>query len=420
MERGTHRPELTAARHRLYYNALHVEDFAGKFKREDRRITGPSHSVVFKGKRVRELSADAAVSVVDVFKAYRNAGGQETPVLRDIDLDIRKGEFFSLLGPSGCGKTTLLRILAGFEQADSGAVVIGGRDMTGIPAHRRPVNTVFQSYALFPHLSVADNVAFGLKQKGIRGQDLKNRVARAIETVQIGDFGNRKPDQLSGGQRQRVALARAIVNEPEVLLLDEPLSALDLKLRKQLQVELANLQETLGITFIFVTHDQEEALVMSDRIAVMNRGRIEQLGRAEDLYERPRTAFVANFLGSSNLIPGRIREVTPEGALVQTDFGPLRTTQHAGLMPGQEVTLSIRPEKLRMERDDETEGNEVRARVDDIVYTGAENQYLLEAHGQRLVAFQLNADIGADEDFDYDEEVALYLPPASLVVLEEG
>lgn len=355
-----------------------------------------------------------------MFKSYRNASGQETPVLRDIDLDIRKGEFFSLLGPSGCGKTTLLRILAGFEQPDSGAVVIGGRDMTGVPAHLRPVNTVFQSYALFPHMSVAENIAFGLKQKGIRGQELKDRVAKAMETVQIGDFGNRKPDQLSGGQRQRVALARAIVNEPQVLLLDEPLSALDLKLRKQLQVELSNLQETLGITFIFVTHDQEEALVMSDRIAVMNRGRIEQLGRAEELYERPRTAFVANFLGSSNLIHGRIEEVSPEGALVKTEFGPLRTTQWQGLNAGQEVTLSIRPEKLRMERDDETEGNEIRARVDDIVYTGAENQYLLEAHGQRLVAFQLNTDIGADEDFDYDEEVALYLPPASLVVLEEA
>lgn len=354
-----------------------------------------------------------------MFKSYRNAAGAETPVLKDIDLDIRRGEFFSLLGPSGCGKTTLLRILAGFEQADSGAVVIGGRDMTGIPAHRRPVNTVFQSYALFPHLSVADNVAFGLKQKGVRGAELRQRVERAMETVQIGQFGNRKPDQLSGGQRQRVALARAIVNQPEVLL-DEPLSALDLKLRKQLQVELSNLQEDLGITFVFVTHDQEEALVMSDRIAVMNQGRIEQLGRAEDLYERPRTAFVANFLGSSNLLAGRVAELHGTEATVQTEFGPLRTLHGAGLSVGQEVTLSIRPEKLRMERDDETEGNEVRARVDDIVYTGAENQYLLEAHGQRLVAFQLNADIGADEDFDYDEEVALYLPPASLVVLEEG
>lgn len=396
----------------LRYNFPHDGDFT----------TGETHitGVVFKGKRVRELSADAAVSVVDVFKAYRNAQGQETPVLKDIDLDIRRGEFFSLLGPSGCGKTTLLRLLAGFEQADSGAVVIGGRDMTGVPAHQRPVNTVFQSYALFPHLSVADNVAFGLKQKGVRGQELKTRVERAMETVQIGDFGNRRPDQLSGGQRQRVALARAIVNQPEVLLLDEPLSALDLKLRKQLQVELSNLQEQLGMTFVFVTHDQEEALVMSDRIAVMNAGRIEQLGRAEELYERPRTAFVANFLGSSNLIPGTVQHVDADGSLIHTEYGPLRTTQTQNLAPGQPVTLSIRPEKLRMERDDETEGNEIRARVDDIVYTGAENQYLLEAHGHRLVAFQLNTDIGADEDFDYDEEVALYLPPASLVVLEEG
>jgi spermidine/putrescine transport system ATP-binding protein len=360
------------------------------------------------------------VSVVDVFKSFRNAQGADTRVLDDIDLDIRKGEFFSLLGPSGCGKTTLLRILAGFEQPDAGAVLIGGRDMTGVPPNLRPVNTVFQSYALFPHLSVYDNVAFGLRQKGIGGAALRDRVGRAMETVRIGDFGTRKPDNLSGGQRQRVALARAIVNEPEVLLLDEPLSALDLKLRKELQVELSNLQETLGMTFVFVTHDQEEALVMSDRIAVMNRGRVEQLGKAEDLYERPRTAFVANFLGQSNLIPGKVQEVSPGGAVVLTEHGPLRTVYGADLSVGREVMLSIRPEKLRMERDDETEGNEVRARVDDIVYTGAENQYLLEANGQRLVAFQLNSDIGADEDFDYEEEVALYLPPASLVILEEG
>jgi len=358
------------------------------------------------------------VSVIDVSKSF-GAAGAGTLVLDDIDLDIRRGEFFSLLGPSGCGKTTLLRILAGFEQPTSGQVLIGGRDMVGVPPHLRPVNTVFQSYALFPHLNVYDNVAFGLKMKGVPAAQQRERVARALETVRIQEFARRRPDQLSGGQRQRVALARAIVGEPQVLLLDEPLSALDLKLRKELQVELSNLQETLGITFVFVTHDQEEALVMSDRIAVMNRGRVEQLGRAEELYERPRTAFVATFLGSSNLIPGTVQELTPGGgAVIRTVHGPLTTAHASGLRPGQEVVLSIRPEKLRMERDDETEGNEVRARVDDIVYTGAENQYLLQASGQSLVAFQLNADIGADEDFDYDEEVALYLPPESLVVLD--
>ena len=360
--------------------------------------------------------------MVDVYKSFapvgQGSGVPGTLVLDDIDLDIRKGEFFSLLGPSGCGKTTLLRILAGFEQPDSGSVIIGGRDMGGVPPHLRNVNTVFQSYALFPHLNVYDNVAFGLKMKGVPPAQQRERVARALERVRIEDFAKRRPGQLSGGQRQRVALARAIVGEPEVLLLDEPLSALDLKLRKELQVELSNLQETLGITFVFVTHDQEEALVMSDRIAVMNRGRVEQLGRAEELYERPRTAFVANFLGSSNLIPGTVQEVMEGSAVVRTVHGPLTTRHAAGLKEGQEVVLSIRPEKLRMERDDLAVGNEVRARVDDIVYTGAENQYLLQASGQSLVAFQLNADIGADEDFDYDEEVALYLPPESLVVLD--
>ncbi|ALW90377.1 Fe3+/spermidine/putrescine ABC transporter ATP-binding protein [Deinococcus actinosclerus] len=376
--------------------------------------------VTFKGKRPRDLAADAAVSVRGVRKSFRSPGGAETRVLDDIDLDIRRGEFFSLLGPSGCGKTTLLRILAGFESPDAGAVLIGGQDMTGVPPHRRDVNTVFQSYALFPHMTVQDNVAFGLRMKGVPAAQVRERVMTALERVRIADFAARRPDQLSGGQRQRVALARAIVNEPQVLLLDEPLSALDLKLRKELQVELANLQESLGMTFVFVTHDQEEALVMSDRIAVMNRGRVEQLGRAEELYERPRTAFVANFLGSSNLIEGTVLTVDGHEATVQTEHGPLRTTHGAGLRPGQSVTLSVRPEKLRMERDDLAVGNEIRARVDDIVYTGAENQYLLQAGGQQLVAFQLNADIGADEDFDYDEQVALYLPPDNLVVLEEA
>jgi len=376
-------------------------------------------NIVFKGKRTRDLSADAAVSVVDVFKSFRIPTGGETRVLDDIDLDIRRGEFFSLLGPSGCGKTTLLRILAGFEAADAGTVLIGGQDMTGVPPHRRPVNTVFQSYALFPHMTVFDNVAFGLRQKRVPAAGLRDRVGRALDRVRIADLARRRPDGLSGGQRQRVALARAIVNEPEVLLLDEPLSALDLKLRKELQVELSNLQETLGMTFVFVTHDQEEALVMSDRIAVMNRGRIEQLGRAEDLYERPRTAFVAGFLGQSNLIPGTVRDSGPGGAMVQTAHGLLRTRHGTELPAGRDVVLSIRPEKLRMGRGQEAGSNRIRARVDDIVYTGAENQYLLEADGGRLVAFQLNADIGADEDFGYDEEVTLHLPPENLVVLEE-
>ncbi len=390
--------------------------------RDDREVDrGDAISgVTFKGKRPRDLAADAAVSVRGVRKSFRSPGGAETRVLDDIDLDIRRGEFFSLLGPSGCGKTTLLRILAGFESPDAGAVLIGGQDMTGVPPHRRDVNTVFQSYALFPHMTVQDNVAFGLRMKGVPAAQVRERVMTALERVRIADFAARRPDQLSGGQRQRVALARAIVNEPQVLLLDEPLSALDLKLRKELQVELANLQETLGMTFVFVTHDQEEALVMSDRIAVMNRGRVEQLGRAEELYERPRTAFVANFLGSSNLIFGMVLTVDGHEATVQTEHGQLRTTHGAGLRPGQSVTLSVRPEKLRMERDDLAVGNEIRARVDDIVYTGAENQYLLQAGGQQLVAFQLNADIGADEDFDYDEQVALYLPPDNLVVLEEA
>jgi ABC-type Fe3+/spermidine/putrescine transport system ATPase subunit len=222
--------------------------------------------------------------------------------LDHVDLTIREGEFFSLLGPSGCGKTTLLRILAGLDLPDEGTVRIGGVDAGDIPPHRRPVNTVFQSYALFPHMTVRDNVAFGLRMKRVPPAALAERVDRALDMVQIEHFADRKPAQLSGGQKQRVALARAFINEPEVLLLDEPLGALDLKLRKELQVELSALQKRLGITFVFVTHDQEEALVMSDRIAVMRAGKIEQLGEAHALYERPRNRFVGQFLGSCNLL----------------------------------------------------------------------------------------------------------------------
>ncbi|PYE56580.1 ABC transporter ATP-binding protein [Deinococcus yavapaiensis] len=340
-------------------------------------------------------------------------------MLADVSLDIRRGEFFSLLGPSGCGKTTLLRILAGFEDWDKGEVLIGGRDMRGVPPHLRDVHTVFQSYALFPHMTVWDNVAFGLRMAKRSASEVRERVGKALELVRIEALAKRRPAELSGGQRQRVALARAIVLEPEVLLLDEPLSALDLKLRKELQVELSNLQETLGITFVFVTHDQEEALVMSDRIAVMNAGRIEQIGRAEDLYERPRTAFVANFLGTSNLVEGRVVTFTPELATIRTRYGDLVTKDAGDLSENEQVLLSVRPEKLRLSRDASGATNTIRARVDDIVYTGAENQYLLEANGQRLVAFQLNSDIGSDQEFDYDEEVTLFLPPENLIVLEE-
>ncbi|HKY47209.1 MAG TPA: ABC transporter ATP-binding protein, partial [Acidimicrobiia bacterium] len=248
-----------------------------------------------------------AVQLVGLHKTFG-----ETTAVDHLDLEIRAGEFFSLLGPSGCGKTSTLRLIAGFEQPTAGRILVDGKDMAGTPPHLRPVNTVFQSYALFPHLSVGDNVAFGLKYQSLSKQETSDRVGRALELVRLGGFERRKPTQLSGGQQQRVALARSLVLNPSVLLLDEPLGALDAKLRKALQIELKALQEDVGITFIYVTHDQEEALTMSDRLAVMSAGHIEQLGTPSDLYERPANAYVADFLGLSNLMSAEA--VGPSGS----------------------------------------------------------------------------------------------------------
>ena len=245
-----------------------------------------------------------AVSVQGVSKSYG-----DVHALRDVSLEVHPGEFLTLLGPSGCGKTTLLRLLAGFEEPDQGAILISGRDVAALPPYERPVNTVFQHYALFPHRTVAGNVAFGLEMKGCAKAEIPARVEKALEMVRLPGFGERRIDQLSGGQKQRVAFARAVVLEPEVLLLDEPMAALDLKLRKEMQVEVKNLQERLRITFVFVTHDQDEALIMSDRIAVMNQGRVEQVGTPEELYERPRTRFVADFLAVRNIVEATVESV---------------------------------------------------------------------------------------------------------------
>src|SRR5829696_4992894 len=252
--------------------------------------------------------------------------------VRELDLDIGRGEFFTLLGPSGCGKTTTLRMVAGFEQPTAGRVLIEGEDVAGLPSYKRPTNTVFQSYALFPHLSVRENVAFGLRRKKVAKDQISQRVEAELERVGLAAEINRKPNQLSGGQQQRVALARALVNLPKVLLLDEPLGALDLKLRKGLQVELKRIQREVGITFVYVTHDQEEALTMSDRIAVMNRGRIEQVAQPEDVYERPATTFVAGFIGVSNLMPAT---VAGDGR-VRLQSGPEIATETNGLSTGEE------------------------------------------------------------------------------------
>jgi spermidine/putrescine transport system ATP-binding protein len=341
--------------------------------------------------------------------------------LSDIDLTVREGEFFSLLGPSGCGKTTLLRILAGLDLPDAGIVRIGGRDVANVPAHRRQVNTVFQSYALFPHMTVADNVAFGLRMKKIPPAAIQERVDKVLELVQITTFANRKPAQLSGGQKQRVALARAVVNEPQVLLLDEPLGALDLKLRKELQVELLELQRRLAITFLYVTHDQEEALVMSDRIAVMRAGRIEQMDESRRLYERPRTRFVGQFLGSCNLLEAAVRERHSGGATVDTPIGPLRVEFGANAPQAASRTsfsLAIRPEKIRVVPGGEArEENRVPVRVAQLIYIGSETHYKLDAGGGTLTAYAINA--GAAPAYAVGDSAIALLPPSALVVLED-
>ncbi len=266
-----------------------------------------------------------------------------------VDLDIRAGEFFSLLGPSGCGKTTTLRMIGGFELPTEGRIELGGQDITTEPPEKRPVNMVFQSYALFPHLTVFENIAFGLRRHRTPSAEITARVGDALSLVRLDDFGRRRPDQLSGGQQQRVALARALVNRPQVLLLDEPLGALDLKLRRQLQVELKRVQLEVGITFIYVTHDQEEALALSDRIAVMNHGRVEQLGTPEELYDAPRTLFVAGFIGTSNLLPGTIESVDGDGALVRLATGEAVLAGVGSARVGDPVNVAIRPESIELE-----------------------------------------------------------------------
>ncbi len=284
-----------------------------------------------------------------------------------VSLDLQENEFFALLGPSGCGKTTLLRMAAGFEMPDEGRVLLDGNDITRLRPNRRPVNLMFQSYALFPHMSVRSNIAYGLEMDGVRGAELNTRVNEALETTQLGEFANRKPDQLSGGQKQRVALARALIKRPRVLLLDEPLGALDKKLRGRMQLELKRLQHEVGITFVVVTHDQEEALVMADRVALMHAGEIVQCGAPRDLYENPGSRFVADFIGVTNFFEGAITD----GGLSVTGLGLLKGTVPGGASIGARASLAVRPERLSISVDQPTAAeNRLQGRVVDVAYHG--------------------------------------------------
>ena len=323
--------------------------------------------------------------------------------VRELSLDIPRGEFFTMLGPSGCGKTTTLRMVAGFEEPTEGRVLLDGEDVTGRPAFKRPTNTVFQNYALFPHLSVERNVAFGLQRKGVARDETRSRVAEELERVGLAAEAKRRPAQLSGGQQQRVALARALVNRPAVLLLDEPLGALDLKLRKQLQVELKRIQREVGITFIYVTHDQEEALTMSDRIAVMNHGVIEQVADPETVYERPATTFVAGFIGVSNLMPGEVVSANGEATELRLDAGPtVRAAEAPEVTSGGRAYAVVRPEKLVL-RGTDGAGAGGRASVDGQVesslYLGTATQMVVRlGDGTRMTVLVPNADVQVRHD----------------------
>ena len=302
-----------------------------------------------------------------------------------VSVEIAPGEFFSLLGPSGCGKTTTLRMIGGFETPTTGRIELRGEDVTALPPDKRPVNMVFQNYALFPHLDVGANVAFGLKRRNVPEVDITRRVGAVLELVEMGGYERRHPSQLSGGQQQRVALARALVNEPHVLLLDEPLGALDLKLRRQLQVELKRIQDEVGITFVYVTHDQEEALTMSDRIAVMSGGRIEQLGTPEELYERPASRFVADFIGTTNLLRGTVESTDGESAVVALESGDRCRIARDGTSVGQAVEISIRPEAVELAPPAEADAVVLSGTVDQVAYLGAAVQYYIRTKGGVIV-----------------------------------
>ena len=314
-----------------------------------------------------ETAETSAVSLVSLRKVFGKA-----TVVDDLNLEIRRGEFFSLLGPSGCGKTTTLRMIAGFSDPTAGNILVNGDDVTSVPPHRRDVNTVFQSYALFEHLDVFGNVAFGLKRKGIDKSTMRTRVNEALELVQLDTRSKARPRELSGGQKQRVALARALVNRPQVLLLDEPLAALDLKLRRHMQTELKSIQREVGITFVFVTHDQDEALSMSDRIAVMNAGIVEQCGTPEDIYERPTSKFAAGFIGTSNLMTGTFR-----AGAIEVEKGLSIPVPGFNCDEGAEVSIAIRPEKIWMS-DFHPTMVRVPGKVAATVYHGATTQYLVD------------------------------------------
>ena len=344
----------------------------------------------------------------------------EVVAVDDISLTIDTGEFFSLLGPSGCGKTTTLRMIGGFDLPTDGRIELRGQDVTRQPPDKRPVNMVFQSYALFPHLDVAGNIAFGLKRRGVDAAEIRRRTAEVLELVSLPGYEKRRTHEMSGGQQQRIALARALVNRPNVLLLDEPLGALDLKLRKRLQLELKRIQMEIGITFVYVTHDQEEALTMSDRIAVMNRGRIEQVGTPEDLYDRPATPFVADFIGTTNLLSGTVAALQAGESVIRLDSGDTCIAGAENCVPGQSIQFSVRPESITLEKEDSTatlrevQRTRLRGSVEQVAYLGSAIQYHIRTDGGLAVTVLASR---TGSRFESGDIVVLAWSPSDALIL---
>ncbi|MEZ5805434.1 MAG: ABC transporter ATP-binding protein [Rhizobiaceae bacterium] len=356
-----------------------------------------------------------AVEVKGVSKVF-GSGDAQFAALKDVDVAIRENEFFTLLGPSGCGKTTLLRLIAGFDYPTSGEIRLYGEDIAALPPFKRPVNTVFQSYALFPHMTVGQNIAFGLEMLGRPKAEINARVDQMLSLVRMQELRNRKTSQISGGQQQRVALARALAPQPKVLLLDEPLSALDYKLRKEMQIELKRLQNETGITFIFVTHDQEEALTMSDRIAVMSAGRILQVGGPHDIYDHPAERFVADFIGETNFLPATVMSVSEGRARIRLSSGiAIAASLPAGFTPKEAVTVVVRPEHARLMREDST----LNGTVDNVVYFGTDTHFHVTLDdGSRFIVRQQNAR-GGGPDFAAGGRVGIFIGDDAAQVLKD-
>ena len=361
--------------------------------------------------------ATAAIQVQSLTKIF-GAGGDAVKALDDVSVSIRENEFFTLLGPSGCGKTTLLRLIAGFEHPTSGMILLDGEDISPLPPYLRPVNTVFQNYALFPHMTVGDNIGFGLRMQGRPADEVAAAVDAMLRLVRMEELKNRQTSQISGGQQQRVALARALAPHPKVLLLDEPLSALDLKLRKEMQIELKRLQHETGITFVFVTHDQEEALTMSDRIAVMSSGRILQIGSPRDIYDRPAERFVANFIGETNFLVADMVSATGSEATIRLPSGKTApATVPEGGVPAGKVTIVIRPEHARLTRV-EGEGD-LRGRLEHVVYFGTDTHFHLRLAGGEPFVVRMQNARGDEEAFQTGEDLAVAIGQGAIQILRD-